>query len=169
MASLDSHDQTLYQRLGGYDAICAATDDLLGRLQGDSRLKDFWKGASADNRRKARQLIVEYMVEAAGGPAYYVGRDMKRAHEGMRIDDEDWAVFMRHAAATLDNFGVAQRERDEVLGFFQSLRKDVVDGWVLLILALSVALRPHLVAECHRARSPTGAGGPGCNRTRPQD
>jgi hemoglobin len=127
MTSLDSQDQTLYQRLGGYDAICAATDDLLGRLQADPRLKDFWKGASADNRRKARQLIVDYMVEAAGGPAFYVGRDMKRAHEGMRIDDEDWAVFIGHAVASLDHFGVAQREREEVLGFFQSLRSDVVE------------------------------------------
>ncbi len=127
MTTSDAQDQSLYQRLGGYDAIAAATDDLLGRLQTDPRLKDFWKGASADNRRKARQLIVDYMVDAAGGPAFYVGRDMKRAHEGMRIDDEDWAVFMRHAAATLDHFGVPPRERDDVLGFFTSLKNDVVE------------------------------------------
>src|SRR5689334_5013185 len=127
MTSTTPQDQTLYQRLGGYDAICAATDDLLARVQADPRLKDFWKGASADNRRKARQLIVDYMVEAAGGAAFYVGRDMKRAHEGMRIDDEDWAVFIGHAVASLDHFGVPQREREEVLGFFQSLRSDVVE------------------------------------------
>ena len=47
--------------------------------------------------------------------------------QGMRIDDEDWAVFMRHAAATLDHFDVPQRERDDVLGFFTSLREDVVE------------------------------------------
>jgi hemoglobin len=127
VTSSESQDQSLYQRLGGYDAIAAATDDLLDRLQSDPRLKDFWKGASLDNRRKARQLIVDYMVEAAGGPAFYSGRDMRRAHEGMRIDDEDWAVFMRHAGATLDHFDVPQRERDDVLGFFTSLRDDVVE------------------------------------------
>ena len=127
VTSSESQDQSLYQRLGGYDAIAAATDDLLGRLQTDPRLKDFWKGASLDNRRKARQLIVDFMVEAAGGPAFYSGRDMRQAHAGMRIDDEDWAVFMGHASATLDHFDVAQRERDEVLGFFTSLRDDVVE------------------------------------------
>ena len=47
-------EQSLYQRLGGYDAIAAATDDLLGRLQSDPRLRDYWKGASNDNRRHAR-------------------------------------------------------------------------------------------------------------------
>jgi hemoglobin len=127
MTSTDSQVQSLYQRLGGYDAIAAATDDLLGRLQTDPQLKDFWKGASLDNRRRARQLIVDYMVEAAGGPAFYGGRDMRRAHEGMRIDDEDWAVFTRHAAATLDHFAVPEREREEVLSFFASLKEDVVE------------------------------------------
>jgi hypothetical protein len=41
-----------------------------------------FSSASLDNRRKAPQLIVEYMVEANGGPAYYGGRDMKQAHAG---------------------------------------------------------------------------------------
>jgi hemoglobin len=123
----EASDQSLYQRLGGYDAIAAASDDLLSRLQADPRIKDFWKGASADNRRKARQLIVDYMVEAAGGPAYYMGRDMKKAHAGMRISAADWTVFMEHSAATLDHFQVPQREREDVLGFFNSLRGDVVE------------------------------------------
>src|SRR5688500_9978226 len=105
--------QSLYQRLGGYDAIAAATDDLLARLMSDPRVTDFWKGASLDNRRKARQLIVDFMVEAAGGPAFYVGGDMRKAHQGMQIGEDDWAVFMHHSAATLDHFGVPARERDE--------------------------------------------------------
>ena len=120
-------EQSLYERLGGYDAICAATDDLLGRAQADPRLKDYWKGASLDNRRKARQLVVDFMVEAAGGPAYYVGRDMKTSHEGMQISEADWAVFMEHSAATLDHFGVPACERDEVLGFFESLKGEIVE------------------------------------------
>jgi hemoglobin len=121
-------EQSLYQRLGGYDAIAAATDDLLARLQSDPRLKDYWKGASDENRRKARQLVVDFMVEAAGGPAYYVGADMKKAHQGMRIDEQDWALFMEHSAATLDHFGVPAREREDVLGFFAGLKDEIVEA-----------------------------------------
>jgi hemoglobin len=119
--------ESLYHRLGGYDAIAAATDDLLARLQGDPRLGGYWKGASHDNRRRARQLIVDFVAEAAGGPAYYTGRSMKTSHDGMGIDAGDWEAFMRHAAATLDHFGVAAREREEVLAFFSSLSPDVVE------------------------------------------
>lgn len=120
--------ETLYHRLGGYDAIAAATDDLLARLQADPRLRDYWKGASDNNQRKARQLIVDFMAEAAGGPAYYTGRDMKTSHVGMHIDERDWDAFMRHAAATLDHFAVSPPEKDEVLAFFASLRGDIVES-----------------------------------------
>jgi hemoglobin len=120
--------ESLYQRLGGYDAIAAATDDLLARLQSDPQLRDYWKGASTNNQRKARQLIVDFMAEAAGGPVYYTGRDMKTSHVGMLIDASDWEAFMRHAAATLDHLAVADRAKAEVLAFFASLRDDVVES-----------------------------------------
>jgi hemoglobin len=120
--------ESLYQRLGGYDAIAAATDDLLARLQSDPQLRDYWKGASTNNQRKARQLIVDFMAEAAGGPAYYTGRDMKTSHVGMHIDASDWEAFMRHAAATLDHLAVEDREKAEVLAFFASLKDDVVES-----------------------------------------
>ena len=119
--------QSLYHRLGGYDAIAAATDELLARLQSDPRLRDYWKGASHNNQRKARQLIVDFMVEAAGGPAYYTGRDMKLSHEGMQIDRSDWVAFMRHAAGTLDHLGVLSPEKDEVLAFLATLEADIVE------------------------------------------
>jgi hypothetical protein len=39
-------EESLYERLRGHDALCAATDDLLGWLLSDPQLKDYWKGAS---------------------------------------------------------------------------------------------------------------------------
>jgi hemoglobin len=120
--------ESLYHRLGGYDAIAAASDDLLERLQSDPQVGGYWKGASNDNRRRARQLIVDFMVEAAGGPAYYTGRTMKTSHEGMHIDEHDWDAFMHHAAATLDHFAVPAREKDEVLAFFAGLKADIVES-----------------------------------------
>ena len=123
----DTAQLSLYQRLGGYDAICAATDDLLSWLLGDPRIKDYWKGLNNDNKRKARQQVVDFMAEAAGGPAFYVGSDMKAAHAGMGISEADWQIFFEHATATLDHLRVPARERGEVLAFFSSLRAEVVE------------------------------------------
>lgn len=125
MTNID--ELSLYQRIGGYDAIAAATDNLLSRLRADAQLGDYWKGASDDNRRQARQLIVDFLTEAAGGPAYYTGRDMKTSHRGMHITGSDWDVFMRHSAETLAYFSLSKREKDDVLAFFESLKTEIVE------------------------------------------
>ena len=123
-------DQTLYLRLGGYDAIAAMTDDLLGRLLNDSLLKDYWKGKSEDSFRKDRQLIVDFLVSASGGPAFYGGRDMKTSHAGLGITEREWQLFMEHSRAMLMHLQVAPREQDEVLDFLTGLKADVVQPQV---------------------------------------
>jgi hemoglobin len=122
-----NQEKSLYERLGGYDAIAAATDDLLlGRLVKDPELGVYWKGKSQDSLRNDRQLIVDYLVAASGGPAYYRGRDMKTSHTGLGITDRDWEIFMRHARAMLAHLAVPERESLEVLGFLESLKSEVV-------------------------------------------
>ncbi len=122
-----NHEKSLYERLGGYDAIAAATDDLLlGRLVNDPELGVYWKGKCQDSLRNDRQLIVDFLVEASGGPAYYRGRDMKTSHTGMGITDREWEIFMRHTRAMLAHLAVPERESQEVIGFLESLKSDVV-------------------------------------------
>ena len=118
---------TLYKRLGGYDAIAAVADNLLPRLMGDPQLARFWKYRPADSVRREKQLLIDFLCSASGGPLYYIGRDMKLSHQGMGITESDWQVFSKHVAATLDGFKLPDQERGEVLGFVESLKKDIVD------------------------------------------
>ena len=119
--------ETLYKRLGGYDAIAAVADDLLPRLTADPRLGRFWKHRSEDGVRREKQLLIDFLCASAGGPLYYVGRDMKMSHRGLGIDERDWQVFLGHVNATLDHFKVPTREKFEVLGFVESLKKEIVE------------------------------------------
>jgi hemoglobin len=73
-------------------------------------------------------LVVDFMVSAAGGPAYYTGRDMKVSHEGMQISESDWQVFMQHSSAMLAHFNIPDRETSEVLGFLESLKPEVIEA-----------------------------------------
>jgi hemoglobin len=122
MSTNGAQEQSLYQRLGGYDAICAATDDLLGRVLDDPRISGYWKGLNTDNKRKARQQLVDFMVAA-----FYVGADMKAAHAGMGISEADWTALVEHAAAMLNHLQVPSREQAEVLAFLDSLKSDIVE------------------------------------------
>jgi hemoglobin len=118
---------SLYARLGGYDAIAAVTDELLARLLKDPQLGGFWKGHCEDSLRRDRQLVVNYMCTAAGGPVFYTGRDMKTSHKGLDISTGDWEIFMQHATAVLEQFAVPAPERDEVLAFLAGLKGDIVE------------------------------------------
>jgi len=119
-------EKTLYERLGGYDAIAAVANDLLPRLQADSRLRRFWDHRGEDGVAREKQLLIDFLCSSAGGPMYYTGRDMKTSPKGMRIGEIDWSAFLVHVNATLDVFRVPQRERDEVVAFIQSTKPDIV-------------------------------------------
>ena len=121
-------ETTLYQRLGGYDAIATVADDLLARLKADPQLARFWAHRGNDGLRREQQLLVDFLCSSAGGPLYYTGRDMKLTHEGMRISASDWTVFMTHLDATLAAFQVPQAERDAVVAFVDSTKADIVEG-----------------------------------------
>jgi hemoglobin len=118
---------TLYKRLGGYDALAAVTDDFLGRLATDQQFSKFFVGHSADSIKRIRQLIVDQLCAATGGPCVYTGRDMKTANAGLGITDKDWDASVRLLVATLEKLNVPAKEKDEVLGAIGGLKKDIVD------------------------------------------
>jgi hemoglobin len=45
----------------------------------------------------------------------------------MKISEADWTAFFGHVNATLDAFKLPRTERGEVVGFVQSLKRDIVE------------------------------------------
>jgi len=117
---------SLYHRLGGYDALAAVTDDFIGRLAGDPQLHRFFTGLSVDSQKKLRQHVVDFLCSATGGPCVYTGRDMKTAHTGLGITEDDWNTSVKHLVATLDKFKVPEKEKNEVLGAISGLKGEIV-------------------------------------------
>jgi hemoglobin len=120
-------NQTLYQRLGGYDSIAAVARDLLPRLMGDPLLGRFWQNRGEDGIRREKQLLIDFLCANSGGPLTYVGRDMLTSHKGMGISEKDWGNFMIHLYATLEHLQVAETEKNQVCGFIESLKGEIVD------------------------------------------
>jgi hemoglobin len=119
--------KSLYDRLGGYNAVASVVDDFIGRLVGDERFTKFFAGHSTDSLKKIRQHIVNQFCEGTGGPCAYTGRDMKTTHAGLKITEADWDAAAKHLGASLDKFKVAKQEKDEVLAFVTTLKKDIVE------------------------------------------
>ncbi len=121
------NEATLYERLGGYDAIAAVVGDLLPRLMGDAQLGRYWAHRGEDGLRREKQLLIDFLCSVTGGPMVYTGRDMMTTHVGMRISESDWSAFMGHVQATLAAFEDADQERNEVVSFVESTKAEIVE------------------------------------------
>ena len=120
-------DKSLYQRLGGYDAIAAVVDALMVRIKDDDKLRNFYDHRGADGIAREQQLLVDFLCASTGGPMVYTGRDMKPSHVGMRLDEEDWKRAMAHLTATLEAFEVPEQEKGEVMSFHENLKSEIVE------------------------------------------
>lgn len=118
---------SLYKRLGGYDAVAAVTDDFIMRLATDPQFSRFFTGLSENSQKRLRQLVVDQLCAATGGPCIYIGRDMKTAHKGLGISEKDWDASVKHLVASLDKFKVPEKEKGEVLAAVSTLKKDIVE------------------------------------------
>ena len=125
--SAAQEQKTLYARLGGYDAIAAVVDDFVGRLVADKRFSKFFVGHSEDSLKKIRMHVIDQLCAAAGGPCNYTGRDMKTSHHGLGITSDDWDASAKHLVESLDKFKVPETEKNELLAFVTTLKKDIVD------------------------------------------
>ena len=121
-------EKTLYERLGGYDAIASLANDLLPRMQADAQLSRFYQHRGEDGLRRARQLLIDFLCASAGGPVYYTGRDMKITHKGMKISESDWSKFLRYLDTSLESLQIPSVERGEVVALMQSTKADIVEA-----------------------------------------
>jgi hemoglobin len=114
---------TLYQRLGGYDAIQAVVDQAIKNIAADRRINRFFKGA---NIQRLRRQLANQICAASGGPCVYTGRDMKSAHAGMGIKSSHFDALVEDLGKALNKFRVPGREQRELVALLAPTKKDIV-------------------------------------------
>jgi hemoglobin len=118
---------TLYHRLGGYDALAAVTDDFIKGLATDPKISRFFVGASDNTKAKIRQLVLDQLCAATGGPCVYIGRDMKTVHKGLHITEDDWNTSVKILLTILNKYKVKEREQKELAAALSGLKADIVE------------------------------------------
>ena len=116
--------RSLYERLGGREAVVAVIDDFVGRCAGDSRING--KFARTDVPR-LKAMLVDQVCSATGGPETYSGRGMRETHDGMGVTAGEFDALVEDLVATLDQFNVPAAEQGELLGILGPLRSDIVE------------------------------------------
>jgi hemoglobin len=115
---------SLYQRLGGKDAIDAVVATFVTNIGRDQRIQLRFLFTDLDG---LRAHLSAQICEAAGGPCKYTGRTMRASHTGMRIRDAEFDAMAEDLAAALKAHGVGAREQKELLAVIGSLRPEIVE------------------------------------------
>lgn len=123
MGTKSTAQKSLYDRLGGKDAITAVVDDFVGNVAADKRINGYF--AKADIARLKRNLV-DQICQGTGGPCVYTGRDMRTAHNGMGIADADFNALVEDLVKTLNKLNVPATEQGELLGILAPMKPQIV-------------------------------------------
>jgi hemoglobin len=115
---------SLYERLGGLDAITAVIDSFVARCAGDDRINPKFERTDVPRLKK---MLVDQVCEATGGPCTYTGRTMSETHDGMAVTAGEFDALVEDLVLTLDEFNVPKTEQDELLGLLGPMRDDIVE------------------------------------------
>ncbi|WP_135305151.1 group I truncated hemoglobin [Haloarcula amylovorans] len=103
---------TLYERLGGEDAIAAVVDSFYDRVIDDDRVAHFFEGTDMQQQR-AHQT--QFLSSIMGGPVTYSGGEMDSAHSHLDIHPTHFAVIAELLEETMVEFDIAESDRQAVL------------------------------------------------------
>ncbi|BBX96127.1 group I truncated hemoglobin [Mycobacterium lacus] len=116
---------SIYDTIGGHEAIEAVVEDFYVRVLADDHLTHFFAGTNM-SRLKGKQ--VEFFAAALGGPEPYTGAPMKQVHQGRGITMHHFGLVAGHLEDALTAAGVPSETVTEILGLVAPLASDIVSG-----------------------------------------
>jgi hemoglobin len=122
-----SKPKSLYDRLGGYNAISAVVEDFAPRLFNDPKIARFFVGMSTDTKEQFKQKNKNLVCNVTGGPCQVISRTARTAHTGLGITEDDFNIVAQHLVDTLNKFKVPDAEQKELLDIIGTLKKDIVE------------------------------------------
>ncbi|AHF98326.1 globin [Halostagnicola larsenii XH-48] len=116
-------ERTLYERLGGEDAITAVVDEFYDRVMEDELVAGYFDGV---DMQKQRAHQAQFISSVTGGPVDYSGGEMAAVHADMGISPSEFQAIATHLDDALRTFDVDEDEREAVLEEIASYQGAIV-------------------------------------------
>lgn len=118
---------SLYEEIGGGEAIEAALEVFYEKVMDDPRVSVFFDGLDV-GRIKRKQKA--FLSMAFGGPKQYDGRTLRAAHHRAvesGLNEPVYEVFMGHFRSTLEELDVPEAKIGEIMAIAGTGRDDVLN------------------------------------------
>lgn len=115
---------TLFEKIGGRDAVNAAVDSFYEKVLADDRIKHFFDTVDMKRQRGHQKAFLTY---AFGGAPNYEGRSMREAHKHLKLEEIHFTAVAENLQKTLQELGVADDLIAEVMAIAASTHDDVLN------------------------------------------
>ena len=115
--------ETLYDALGGHSNLVRIVDAMMRHNQEDERIKHTFDDA---NKKRLKELLVTQLCELSGGPCVYRGRDMRKAHSGLRLTTAHFNALVENLQFAMDENDVPFRTQNRLLALLAPMMPDTV-------------------------------------------
>lgn len=117
-------DKLLYERLGSADGISRIVDDVIAAHLVNPVVGPRFQ--SVADLEHAKQMAREFFAAGSGGPEAYTGRDMRTAHRGMNISEQEYLAVMDDIMGVLAKHGIDEATQKDVLAILYSLKGEII-------------------------------------------
>ena len=118
------NERSLYEKLGGEQAVIKLVDSFYARVLNDELLAEFFKDTPM---QQLKNMQKELFTIALGGPGEYSGLNMSRAHQGRGIYARHFKAFVQHLLDTLGEHGLSEEERYQIITEINHYVGDIAD------------------------------------------
>jgi hemoglobin len=120
-----SGDETIYDRVGGYEGFKKIATDILALHHANPILERRY-GHSPKSDEELIKLVTDLLCSVSGGPEKYTGMSMLDAHTGMNINHEEFVEVLGDIKLALEKNNVPDADQDHLIALNFSLKDDVI-------------------------------------------
>jgi hemoglobin len=116
--------KSLYEQLGGEKTVDKAVKLFYDKVLSDPDLMEFFVEVNMDQLKRHQK---NFLTVALGGPNKYTGRDMRKAHEHLKLQDLHFDLIKKHLSETLNQLGANKNQIQTILNTVEPLRNEVLN------------------------------------------
>lgn len=120
---------SLYDKLGGQEAVSAAVEHFYVKVLADGRINHFFQGIDMEGQKAKGKAFI---AMAFGGPNNYTGKELREGHRHLvarGLNDAHFDVFAEHFRDTLQDLNVPENLATEVMAAVEGARPEILDRY----------------------------------------
>lgn len=120
----EARENSLYHKLGGQPALAAVIDAFYVKVLADTRIKHHFEDINMEKQIRRQKA---FLSAAFGGPVAWTGKNMRKAHDDLKLTEADFNAVAENLVSTLQDFKVKQELIDQVVAIALSVKNDVLN------------------------------------------